>query len=550
MSHIPTGATDSLAVLGFIDADGRRRSTEHTQHLTLEWFRQYFGAGLPEDAATADRGRAESGSRKVLSTFQTEGKNSVWACWLDNLQPASPGACTIIETVIWSSGNCVKRIGFRLLGVVPPDPRLSGIDDMIQALGSLHAAVTQTTPRFEFVRSEESVRKLAALLLDEKRKAPVIVLSTRRNGKTALDAKEVAASTSGLARVYVIRYEWTRPLTRRIGNKLAVFGGSVRVYLPRLRKNEDPQRHKLYLIRGWTEKAAAQTWGRLRILVAEQSAERYRSQGSQIPYSTVEMEVITSRRRPGSVPVRLQSLLEQIGVQVGTGLTWAKRRVASAGRALAGVRRRTVATDRESSRFALASVRRKLRESEQSRRKLSRQLSTAQRQLVQLEAQNKALKESLRRESARAKKLARLLARHQLPTKWDDIIGWCERQFDGKLLLHSTVSRDLHRARYEDVGVAAVGLHWLAEHYRLGRLNGRGTDLRGAIPDGQGVHNERCGSDSFNVDWQGRVQNVEWHLRKGNSRDPRHCLRIYYFWDPTLEQVVVAGMPTHRNSPR
>ena len=62
--------------------------------------------------------------------------------------------------------------------------------------------------------------------------------------------------------------------------------------------------------------------------------------------------------------------------------------------------------------------------------------------------------------------LARSLARHQLPTTWNDIISWCAQQFDGKLMLHPAILRELPRARYEDVGAAAKGLVWLAEDYR------------------------------------------------------------------------------------
>ena len=31
----------------------------------------------------------------------------------------------------------------------------------------------------------------------------------------------------------------------------------------------------------------------------------------------------------------------------------------------------------------------------------------------------------------------------------------------------------------------------------------------------------------------------------GNTRDPRRCLRIYYFWDEESQMVVIATMPAH-----
>jgi hypothetical protein len=35
------------------------------------------------------------------------------------------------------------------------------------------------------------------------------------------------------------------------------------------------------------------------------------------------------------------------------------------------------------------------------------------------------------------------------------------------------------------------------------------------------------------------------HVKKGNSREARNCLRIYFFWDEEREQVVVGHLPAH-----
>jgi hypothetical protein len=64
-----------------------------------------------------------------------------------------------------------------------------------------------------------------------------------------------------------------------------------------------------------------------------------------------------------------------------------------------------------------------------------------------------------------------------------------------------------------------------------------------------GFVNERCGTDSFQIDWQGTRYEVEWHLKNGgNTRDPSRCLRIYYLWDEASQQVVIASMPAHIRS--
>ena len=38
---------------------------------------------------------------------------------------------------------------------------------------------------------------------------------------------------------------------------------------------------------------------------------------------------------------------------------------------------------------------------------------------------------------------------------------------------------------------------------------------------------------------------LAYHLKKGNARDVRYCLRIYFFWNAKDQQVVVGSLPGH-----
>lgn len=545
-------ATDSPAVLGFIESRGGTRSTAETRDVTLQWFQRRFVAELPMNAATASCTTAESNARRFRSTAQQGGESAIWACWLDEPTAEFCDSSTIIEAAVWSNADEVELIGFRLLGDTSPELPSSGLAERIQALCELHAQVTNTRPKFELVRSEDQVRKLADRLLDPERKEAIVVLSTRRNARlaraTALDAKEVAVGTSGLASVYVIANDYTRSLTNHVGRKLAVFDGAVRVYLSGLQKNQDPQRHELYAAGGTlTPEFLEEAWQQIRLLVAEHSRELYRTHGSQIRYSALESPTIALRPKPEVLQVPRATSLERFGVWVGVRLAWGKRTLDSARHALASIRQGRLATEAESLRFELASTKRELRSSEQSRRKLARRLADERRRTAKLSKEASEQKQLVQREAARAEELAESLAQYQLPMAWTEVIRWSKHRFEGKLVLHPAILRDLGHAQYENVTAAARGLLWLAEDYRRSRLDGRGADLRGAIPEIEGLRNERCGSDSFEIDWQGRPHPVEWHLRKGDRREPRHCLRIYYFWDPTLKSVVVADMPEHRS---
>lgn len=131
-----------------------------------------------------------------------------------------------------------------------------------------------------------------------------------------------------------------------------------------------------------------------------------------------------------------------------------------------------------------------------------------------------------------------------LPTEWSRFNDWCENQLAGKVLLTPRAQREVKRAQFADVPLAARCLLWLANDFRDGRLGRKPADRRPFVEDG--VHNARCGGDAFAVKWRGKSRRVDWHIKSGGStHDPRRCLRIYYFWDSARNQAVVASMPAH-----
>jgi hypothetical protein len=84
----------------------------------------------------------------------------------------------------------------------------------------------------------------------------------------------------------------------------------------------------------------------------------------------------------------------------------------------------------------------------------------------------------------------------------------------------------------------------------------RGREAAGAAHDraldALGILNQSVGDDltyhrdPFRVDWRGGKRLLDQHLKNGgNTRDPKRCLRIYYFWDPEEQLVVVGSLPGH-----
>ena len=51
--------------------------------------------------------------------------------------------------------------------------------------------------------------------------------------------------------------------------------------------------------------------------------------------------------------------------------------------------------------------------------------------------------------------------------------------------------------------------------------------------------------EEYYINYNGQRKKLDRHLRKGTGRDPRECLRIYYFWDDERSVVVVGSLPYH-----
>ena len=136
----------------------------------------------------------------------------------------------------------------------------------------------------------------------------------------------------------------------------------------------------------------------------------------------------------------------------------------------------------------------------------------------------------------------------ELPKSWQDFANWADVNLAGRVVLSPQARRQVRSPEFEDVEVAARCLLWLATACRDRRMKGGEGSLRDeAVEDG--IRNAHCGADQFDLDWQGQRQTADWHIKNGgNTRDPKRCLRIYYFWHESTQQIVVAEMPAHRRT--
>jgi hypothetical protein len=354
---------------------------------------------------------------------------------------------------------------------------------------------------------------------------PVNIVTLNRAGETALDPDHLAGQLTGIAHVVVASAEATMLLAETFGQDLSVYNGAVRTYNTGFDPiNDDIYRHPLML----GTKIAA-----------------FEGPLAKGPVAFHTFLVKTQHDRSVAPTNEFTDFPDFFAFK---------------GRALAA----RASTAKDAERVPILNEQLKVAEIERQRWEdyaveMASKADVSASQIAQLQAHNATLAAAVERLQYRA--AVQPNAAEPEPANYPDIAPWVERELAGRLILHARAVRGLKTANYEDVGLVVQGLKALAYEYRdmrsadpetaqakrtalEARLNALGLDRAGAIS------NERASqfADEYFVEYvigQKSRQQLEEHLTKGNSREERHCLRIYFFWDPVQKIVVVGSLPGH-----
>ena len=140
------------------------------------------------------------------------------------------------------------------------------------------------------------------------------------------------------------------------------------------------------------------------------------------------------------------------------------------------------------------------------------------------------------------------------PQEWalSDIGRWASDNYDRIVVLPRAIA-EAKKSQYADPKLVFDALEMLADIYPRVRKGDLPRDalmnrcLELGLSIGGSVDPSRAGqagSDYF-VSWDKRRRFLDQHLSKGISRDPRHCMRIYFFYDEHAQKVVCGWLPTH-----
>lgn len=509
-----------LRVAGSVGEGDGDREAGAARDAVLEWAEDRVGDRLPQAAWEHGGFEQHTGGRDRKAVRLVDGAADLWALRADDPDRNVAGRVWTTEVSIFFEAGERAHFGLRLL-VSSPEPDLSDMEPSVPEFlervareRGLWRRADRLAPEPLLVGSEGDAERLVETMLDPTRREPVFVLTVPENAVDPtfplMDPEPLARATLGLAEVVVLPARHTWALTERLGKRLSVFGGAVRTYLPGFAEDANPHDHALVLAeRLWSPEGPHLAAARLKRIAAAESLRRLKLGKDVLSFREVRTRILEIER----------ARLEHESAEEDDQLSAARTQIEN-------LKERLNSSDEDQ-----LSLLEQLEETEEKLKRAERQLELANYRIQQLTGQL-------------ATRGDRPDANVPLPDSWSRFPDWCDHNLDGRVVLSPRARREVKAPKFEDPETAARCLLWLANDYREARLEGVGDDLRKSI--GNGIRNDRCGDDSFSFKWQGRWVDVGWHVKNGgNTRDPKRCLRIYYFWDTENREVIVASMPDH-----
>lgn len=513
-----------LRVAGYLIGGDRNAAVKIACDEVLRWAQKKAVGRFEKAALNYEPFEQLSSGRSRVAIRIDEPDKSIWAIRIEDPDREIAGRIWTTEIAVADCKGDYPKFTVRLLAASPEvmlevEPHVPGVVRQIISKLGLHCGAYRLTDKPMPIKSDSDANLLIGALLDPYRTLPIIVLSVPSGSYDPylplIDARQLAQACAGLAIVIILPAQFTWNLTERFGTRLSVYEGAVRIYQ-----------------RGFTEDA--NPFGGHDLILADR-------------FSNPEGAAITLKR------LRWSAALGSItNLSLGTDvMTFASLRLKSLERQQM-VLQSIGATDKEQLETAIHTIK-ILEDRVTEENRLQQQFSVEHEHA---EERAKSAEAQLLASGFRIQQLIEQLkeagttpdATITLPHEWADFAAWCDANLAGRVILSPQARRGLRDSVFEDVELVARCLLWLANEYRVAKTSGGARSLRDVVI-APGIINAHCGSDQFEFEWQARSRLVDWHIKNGgNTRDPKRCLRIYYFWDDLSQQAVIASMPEHRRT--
>jgi hypothetical protein len=496
-------------------------SVETARNVVLEWLRdkQRVG-GIPEAAWHGGPFEIDVAQDRPVSV---EAFENLWAMRYDNPDLVVPGRYWRTEAIIGRTDN-IALTGMRLsvISRTWDQPHFRSVPQLVARMvrrpGLTDYGYRLTETAWD-VRTEQHVEDLVHLLELGERTRPVFIVSTDQHGDCVIDPDFLAQRTAGLAHVVRLSVEAAWTLSERLGRRLSVFGLAARSYYPGFdRTSARFEDHPLAGVE-WLNRRFPDSRSFINFLSdrAVDASIAHADLDQRLPsYARVRQSIASRRldaaKRAQASDVELTRLYEEDNDQLRDDLKAAEDLLEERSR-----RQRIVEEERDE--FA--------------------------REVYALRVRVDQLHTAL---AARG-----TVETVPTPDNYEDIDDWVQQYVGGSLVLLPRALRAVKKSEYAEPSLVYKALLLLGREYRnlrLGRIPQQALDE--ALSE-SGVEISGTGNlahlmqwrEDYEVSWRGTNCFLDMHLKKGTARAPRHCLRIYFFWDQDSEQVIIGHLPDH-----
>ena len=527
----------------------------------MDWVQEKYPGEIPRKAwemqsALADR---VPGQKVECVAIPDEGK---WTVRLEqpdaSILGRSPVAGRFWTTDISLSKEDGRiRLGTRVVCASPPDrnddifltrPRF--IKDLVSSMGIESGIPLAGKPYI--TGTHFKVDQLVDLLNDVERTIPVVVISEpdwenrvdglEKSSDNELDGDGLALKLVGYAHVVLLPLKESGSLAEKLGSSWTGTGGAVRTYLPGMDPEKDPDWvHTLtdfQRILAWpadeSGKSGVAAFEDALVREIQEANTKARIRWTGHPF-VPELKLLENRKKQAVISKAIRD---------------SRSEAAKA----AQMSRQLEAKEEEN-----AMLRDQKEKAEKDADEFAAMAEQYEKDARYYEGENSNLRAQLHilRDNMEAMNREPIDQTIHLPESISMIAQWAGEHLTGRLVLLPRAVNALKDAEYEDPEKLARAMLLLANEYRnmrIGKLDQRKFSQslnRLHFRMSQSISPERAGEfdDEYFVYYPVGSSHrtfLEHHLRcLSNSRDPRRCLAVYFFWDGDTRQVVVGWLPGH-----
>lgn len=515
---------------------------EESATFAVDWLANKAGGDLPKEARALDSFDTRGGDNlhPCHAVRLDDHTGSIWAARID--EPGSnPGAGEIWSTELFVErplGGLV-RFGAQLMvrrstgspELRPSRPRL--VYDLLRTLSAEADGEAISDTVFSLTQHSDAP-SLARLIYSSRRRLPIIVVSTDREGQSQLDLRQLGKRLSGAAHLYSVGPETSWELTRLVGKRMSTFNCGVRIYMPGLvEEDDDHYQHPLWL--------PSPSGSSPRLI--DQLAERILPLGFQDNEGETRFWHMAQLRKAAYATVALVktgSKTQQLQAQI------------------------------ESLRAEVESLRDELEIAEGLERLASTQEKNAQHEVQRLKDEISNLKNEnykLRNIYKYQGDLEIIEKKDRKLLSYEDLEEWADEVLGDHIYIHNKALKDCKKNGHPDMlGRIADTLiairDWWIPFKLVSGLEKKEAKLGSGLEKKEaaikalaslGVEDEPCFTRREKAaerpDYSVRDGNITRvlydHFKYGNSRQNSEQFRIYYSWDEDGKRLIIGKMPSH-----